>query len=236
MDVLSAFDDWQWWWGAWQDRIRCGSCGALMDLKVPCPVCAMDYSKPDPGAFIVRGGVKVPMQVFAGALDWSPYVMLQLMHRDWLRPLGMDNNALPAENRPSSRTLVVLVFWTYFETLMNWYYETATSELPTPVASDLLNRYGSIGSRLDRLHRILFRARYGDDLDSLGYPAMRAHLENLQRQRNAFLHGSPEAISDSLVEDTVRFIPSFHEAWIASFNLRCAKRRPIFSEETAAGP
>jgi hypothetical protein len=197
-----------------------------MDLKAPCPVCATDYSKLAPTTFTTRDGVRIPKHIFAGALDWSPFVMLQLMHRDWLRPHGGGvNDTLPVENRPSPRALVVLIFWTYFETLMNWYYETATSELPKSIASDLLNRYGSIGARLDRLHRILFDTKYGEDLDRLGCSVVRAHLENLQRQRNAFVHGNPEAISDALVEDTVRFIPIFHEAWIGSFNLRCAKLR-----------
>jgi hypothetical protein len=197
-----------------------------MDLKAPCPVCTTDYSKLTPTTFTTRDGVRIPKHIFAGALDWSPFVMLRLMHRDWLRPVGEDDNdALPVGSRPSPRALVVLIFWTYFETLMNWYYETATSELPKSIASDLLNRYGSIGARLDRLHRILFEAKYGEDLDRLGCSAVRTHLDNLQKQRNAFVHGNPEAISDALVEDTVRFMPIFHEAWIRSFNLRCAKRR-----------
>jgi len=37
-------------------------------------------------------------------------------------------------------------------------------------------------------------------------------------------NGNPEAISDTLVDETVRLLPEFHEAWIKSFNLRCAKR------------
>lgn len=224
METAAAFDDWEWWWGAWRGRIRCAECRALMDLKEPCPVCATDYSVPGQDEFIVRDGIKMPAQVFAGALDWSPYVMLKLMYSDWKRPLGEPDAALPTENRPSSRALVVLIFWTYFETLMSWYYETATNELPKSVASDLLTRYSSIGARLDRLHRILYEARYGEDLDRLGYSPIREHLNNLQKQRNAFAHGNPQAISDALVEDTVRLLPEFHDAWIRSFNLRCVKR------------
>ncbi len=217
-------DDWEWWWGAWKDRIRCGSCHALMDLKLPCPVCATDYSNLSPVEIVIDGKTTLVPQAFAGALDWSPYVMLQLMHRDWLRPLPEnDNPSLPKGHTPSSRALVVLIFWTYFETLMSWFYETATNELPGSVAKDLLARYGSIGSRLDRLHRILFDARYGEDLDRLGCTPVRQHLENVQKQRNAFVHGNPEAISDALVEETVMMIPSFQEAWIKSFNLRCAR-------------
>jgi hypothetical protein len=174
---------------------------------------------------IINGRVEVVPPAFAGALDRSPYVMLRLMHRDWLRPLADDNSPLLIANRPSPRALVVLIFWTYFETLMSWYFETATSDLPNSVGSDLLTRYGAIGGRLDRLHRILFDTRHSEDLERLGCAAVRAHLENLQEQRNAFIHGNPEAVSDALVEDTARLLPQFHEAWIQTFNLRCAQRR-----------
>jgi len=196
-----------------------------MDLNAPCPVCAADYSSASPADFIERHGRRFPAQTFAGALDWSPYLMLQLMHRDWLRPLGeADNMSLPSEIRPSSRALVVLLFWTYFETLMNWYYATTTSDLPKSIASDLLRRYGVIGARLDRLHRILFDTTYGHDLETLEYSDIRSHLENLQKRRNAFMHGTPEAINNELVDETVQLLPRFHEAWIHAFNLRCARR------------
>jgi hypothetical protein len=56
----------------------------------------------------------------------------------------------------------------------------------------------------------------------LGCGAIWQQLEVVQRQRNAFMHGNPEAITDGLVADTVRLVPEFHEAWIKSFNLRCA--------------
>lgn len=224
MNPTTSSDDWEWWWGAWRDRIRCGTCRALMNVKAPCPVCATDYSMLGPTEILIGVKVHLVPPAFNGPLDWSPYVMLKLMYRDWQRPLGEQDTSLPADKRPSSRALVVLIFWTYFETLMSWYYETAMSALPKPVASDLLTRYGAIGARIDRLHRILFESRYYEDLDSLGHAAVRTHLDNLQKQRNAFVHGNPEAISDTLVEDTVRLLPEFHEAWIGSFNLRCSKR------------
>jgi hypothetical protein len=220
--LATEIQSWDWWWGPWRNRIRCGSCSGLMDVKAPCPVCAMDYSKRESVGSGGRDKGEIVAQVFQGALDWSPYVMLKLMHQDWCRPLSVEDDAsLPATSRPSPRALIVLIFWTYFETLMTWYYEAATRRLPPAVAADLLTRYGSIGGRLDRLHRVLFQAKYGDDLDQLGFADIRAHLENLQERRNAFIHGTPEAIDDALVDDTARLMPRFHEAWIRSFNLRC---------------
>ena len=225
-------DDWEWWWGNWRDRIRCGSCRALMLLSAPCPVCKQDYTDLKPAEYVVSGRVITVPPAFAGALDWSPYVMLQLMQREWLRPLAKDGklSALPQSNSPSSRVLLVLIFWTYFETLMGWFYETATSELPGTVGPDLLRRYNFIGSRLDRLHKILFGLTYKDDLEQLGRGAIWRHLEVVQRQRNAFMHGNPESIGDSLVDGTVALIPTFHEAWIESFNMRCARRGHLLQQ------
>ena len=117
------------------------------------------------------------------------------------------------------------MFWTYFETLMGKFYENPTRSLPASVGADLLRRYRFIGDRMDRLHKILFGSSYGQDLEQLGHVKVRLHLEKVQELRNAFIHGNPESIGDSLVAETVEMVPEFHHAWIASFNLRCAKRR-----------
>jgi hypothetical protein len=190
-----------------------------MDLASPCPICSTDYSKRERVTIIIDGREEIVPSTFQGPLDWAPYLMLQLMHREWTRAPVIEEQC---HARPSSQALIVLLFWTYFETLMSWYYERSTSALPTGIQNDILNRYASIGSRCDRLHRMLFGCRYWDDLESLGYTAVRNHLETVQSRRNAFTHGKPEAISDLLVSETVLAMPRFHEAWIKSFNLRCA--------------
>ena len=216
-------EDWDWWWGAWKNRIRCGSCRALMSPAQPCPVCGQDYRNLGFTTLVIDGGrTIVAPPVFQGALDWSPYVLLQLIHREWLRPpAGI--GGLPQGSQPSPRVLIVLTFWIFFETLMDWFYDAATRELPPAVGEDLRNRYRFIGARLTRLHRILFGTTYGEDLDSLSFSSVRQHLEKVQTQRNAFVHGRPEAINDALVEDTVNMMPSFQDAWIQTFNKRCAK-------------
>ena len=197
-----------------------------MDLMAPCPICGTDYRNLPPTEHVVDGKVITYSPTFAGALDYSPYVFLQLMHREWRRPMDEEDtfSGLPEGSRPARRLLLVLTFWTYFESLMGWFYESATRNLPGRVSSDLLRRYNSIGGRLDRLHRVLFDSTYGQDLDLLGFASVRRHLELIQTQRNAFMHGNPQSITDSLVEETVVLIPKFHEAWIESFNRRCAKR------------
>lgn len=219
-------ENFDWWWGGWKDLFTCGNCWGFIGKTSVCPVCGNDYRNPAPLEIIVDGKLHVMPQAFAGALGWSHYVMLQLMHREWRRPLldEVDPSSVPPGHKPSPRVLVVLLFWTFFETMMGRFYETATAGLPGSVGSDLLKRYNSIGSRLDRLHRVLFATTYAKDLDQLGHEAVRQHLENVQEQRNAFMHGNPEAISDGLVEETVKMMPAFQEAWTQAFNLRCAKR------------
>lgn len=185
-----------------------------------CSVCKFDPRHVKPTEMEIDGQmVRMPV-AFQGPLDWSPYVMLKLMHREWLRPVED-----AASLRTSSRAFVVIMFWTYFEALMTWYFEAATDSLPRPVATDLLNRYNSIGARLDRLHKILFDVRYRDDLDKLGFGDLWVHLETLQKQRNEFIHGNPEALDDATVVATAREVPAFHKAWIATFNRRCTAQQ-----------
>jgi hypothetical protein len=215
-------EDWNWWWGVWKDRIRCGLCRALMELAQPCPVCGQDYRTVSTAPIMVQGR-KVIQATFAGALDWSPYLMLQLMHREWLRP-PLDVTNLPQGSRPSPRVLIVLIFWTFFETLMDWFYRTATGTLPEGVQKDLLKRHSSISARIGGLHRVLFATTYDQDLDTLGFTQVKLHLETVRSQRNAFMHGNPEAITELLVDATVNMMAEFQKAWIESFNKRCAKR------------
>ena len=143
-------DDFDWWWGGWKDLFTCGNCWGFIGKTSVCPVCATDYRNPAPLEMMIDGKLHVMPQAFAGALGWSHYVMLQLMHREWLRPLldEVDPSSVPPGHKPSPRVLVVLLFWTFFETMMGRFYETATAGLPGPVGADLLKRYNSIGSRL----------------------------------------------------------------------------------------
>ena len=59
--------DWDWWWGVWRGRIRCGTCEALMDLKSTCPVCATDYRNVGPTEFVLEGKTIAVPPAFAGA-------------------------------------------------------------------------------------------------------------------------------------------------------------------------
>jgi hypothetical protein len=70
---------------------------------------------------------------------------------------------------------------------------------------------------------VLFQSTYKQDLNQVGGATVWGKLELIQQQRNAFMHGNPQAIDDGLVEVVVTMIPDFHEAWIRSYNLRCAR-------------
>lgn len=224
--MVASPTDWDWWWGSWRDRIRCGTCRAVMSLAWPCPVCGTDYRDLKPTEHMIDGRRIVLPPTFAGAVDWSQHVLLRSLHREWCRPLtSVPPDGAPAGPPSSERAALVLLFWTYFETLMSWFYESAMSELPSAITQDLLKRYDFIGARLDKLHRLLFSASYGQDLDRLGYPAIRQHLESLQKVRNQFVHGNPETIDDAAVQRTAMMMPEFHRAWIDCFNDRCTRRR-----------
>lgn len=215
--------DWNFWWDPWKDHIRCGHCGGLAELPRPCPICHVDYSNNQEIEIELNGRKKTILPAAnAGALNWSQYALLTMMHRDWTRPLSPVQS--PRTNKISPRALVVLVFWTFFESLMDWFYVSAMAELPSGVRENLLSRHSFIGARMNGLHRVLFARKYSSDLKDVGGDRIALHLERLQRSRNDFIHGNPEAIDDDLVVETVRLFPEFCEVWIRSFNLRCAKR------------
>ena len=171
---------------------------------------------------------KVPPALVGGEGRYEDWVYLQMLEREWLRPITDADHfhSIAEGSRPSPRAIVVLVFWAYFETRIN--FETrikrlireTTMSLPKTVTKDLLQRYSSIGARLDRLYRVLFSTTYWTDLDDLGYSNVSQILKRVQECRNRFAHGHPEAIDDSLVEELVAGLKDEHESWIAVFNRR----------------
>lgn len=97
--------------------------------------------------------------------------------------------------------------------------------IPSRLADDTLARYASIGSRLDRLYRVLFEKTYWTELADLGFDDIRRHLLQVQERRNAFAHGDPSAINDDLVKAVVDNPKREHESWIAVYNRRITSLR-----------
>lgn len=157
-----------------------------------------------------------------GALSWTAHSLLGLMQREWDRPLLEEQpSSVPLAKQCSQQVLVVILFWTLFEHLMDQFFQTAVSRLPSGIGADLMKRHQSIGSRMDRLYTMLFDAQIAADLEALGHGTVYTHLQRIQDRRNAFIHGNAEAIDDSLVRETVERLHDVQAAWLALYNHRC---------------
>lgn len=191
-------ETWDWWIGIWRNLITCGECYGLMELALPCPTCGNDYSNVKPQKLEIDGRIIKLQPTFAGALNWSDYVMLKLMYEEWGRPLVTPKSfqAMPEENRPSQRIIIVILYWSLFENLINRLFERGMEMLPAAVSEDLLKRYSSVGSRIDRLYKIIFGTTLHKDLEQLGFNQLARHLLEVQKRRNLFIHGEPEAINE----------------------------------------
>lgn len=187
------------------------------------PIFALPHSVAAPDGTEYR----MPPVLMGAEGRYEDYVYLAMLEREWSRPiLDADKFLSIAEgSRPSPRAVLVLVFWTYFETRIERLFRETLSGWPPAVMEDLLDRYSSIGSRMDRLYKIAFSSTYRADLDELGYQNVSRLLVSVQKSRNAFTHGHPEAISDSLVEELVAGLKDEHESWIAVFNRRIRSTR-----------
>jgi hypothetical protein len=134
--------------------------------------------------------------------------------------LQEESSSAPLAKQCSQRVLVVILFWTLFEHLMDQFFQTALNRVPRGISVDLLRRHQSIGSRMDRLYTMLFDARINTDLDALGYGTVYVHLQKVQARRNDFIHGNAEAIDDDLVRETVERLHDVQAAWVSLYNLR----------------
>ena len=214
------------WTSLWSEYIRCGECGGIRSFDDPCPACGADLPK-EGHTFIVDDGQEISTPpVYMGAESrFEDYVYLQLMEREWERMKrdSVSQNRLSHTEQVSTGASLVLLFWTYFETRLEHLLRNGLRHVPPSFLEDALNRYSSIGARLDRFYRIAFDSTYHSDLVSLGYSDVSTHLARVQKQRNAFVHGSPQSIDDSLSVSVVGLLKREHESWIAVFNHRVSR-------------
>jgi len=103
-----------------------------MYSSVPCSVCGQDYRNTPPQRIEVNGEIIEIQPAFGGAINWSDYVLLGLMHQEWQRPIAVNNNfdGMPTERQPSSRLLIVVLSWSLFESLIGRLLEAAMRPLP----------------------------------------------------------------------------------------------------------
>ena len=214
------------WTSLWSGYIRCGDCSGIRTFDDPCPACGTDLQKGEHTLKLDDGQEISILPAFMGAeTRYEDYVYLQLMEREWERMTrdSASQNRLPHTEQVSTGASLVLLFWTYFETRLEHLLRDGLQHVPSSFLEDALNRYSSVGARLDRFYKIAFDSTYHSDLVSLGHSDVSAHLARIQKQRNAFVHGSPQSINDSLAISVVEMLKREHEAWIAVYNHRLSK-------------
>jgi len=165
-------------------------------------------------------------RAYAGAEGrYEDYVLLQMLEREWKRPLTEAD--LPhgpgRTDGPAARAVIVVMFWTYFETKIERLLRACLREVPLRIAEDLLSRYASVTARVDRLYKILFETTYWRDLEDAGFSGVSTLLQQVRDGRNRFTHGTPSAISEDLVTAVVASLKQEHESWIAVYNRRATQ-------------
>ena len=211
------------WSSLWSEYIRC-ECGGIRTFEGQCPACGVDLPNPELAVVYDTDGkeYRVPPVFAGGEGRYEDYVYLMILEREWLRPVTDADrfHSIPEGHRPSARAIIVLVFWTYFETRIERLFRETAQALPKNILEDLLSRYSSVGARVDRLYKIVFSTTYWKDLDDLGYSNVSTLLKHVHTCRNSFVHGQPEAIDDALVEKLIEGLKDEHKSWIAVFNRR----------------
>ena len=218
--------DWSWAF-LWSGYVRC-MCGGIRTIEAQCCACGEAWLEPDP--LVIRdadGNEHRVMPELAGAEGrYEDWVYLSMLEREWLRPVDTDlYDSIPDNHRPSARAIVVLVFWSYFETRIERLFRETAKAVPKQMMEHLLERNSFVGTRMDSLYRVVFSTTYRADLNDLGYGRVAALLKTVEKRRNRFAHGHPEAIDDGLVEELVAGLKEEHEAWIAVFNRRLKEAR-----------
>ena len=215
------------WAALWSGYVRC-ACGAIWSMDAECPVCGKAPPKEEWEVVREADGTeyRVP-QTFMGAEGrYEDWVYLEMLEREWQRPVDAElYSSISEGHRPSARAIVVLVFWSYFETRIERLFRDAAKVVPAQVMDHLLERHSSVGARMDRLYRVVFSSTYRADLNDLGYGCVARLLKKVEQCRNRFTHGHPEAIDDALVEELVAGLKDEHEGWIAVFNRRLKEAR-----------
>ncbi len=220
------------WASLWSGYFLC-SCGGIQPLDAPCPACGLPRPVLTPSVIRDDNGTEHKvMPALKGAEGrYEDWVYLQMLEREWLRPITDADRflSIAEKSRPSPRAVVVLIFWAYFETRIERLLHETMKNMPESVMEELLSRYSAVGARLDRLYKVLFKTTYWSDLKDLGYSPVATLLQRVQKCRNEFAHGSPEAIDDKLVADLVAGLKEEHESWIAVFNKRISNGQKTLS-------
>jgi len=166
----------------------------------------------------------VPTAFMGAEGRYEDWVYLEMIEREWKRKVEEDLLlGTLQDNGPSPKAAIVIIFWSYFETRIERLFREALREIPAGILNDAMRRYSAIGSRLNDFYRVAFDSTYKHDLEAVGHGQVWTHLAKIQKHRNSFAHGQPQAINDELVTAVVENLRIEHEAWIAVFNMRVAR-------------
>lgn len=217
----------QSWTSLWSGYIICGNCSGIRLLEGKCSVCSATLTESKFFNAEINSGEEVQFiqNAYIGAEGrYEDYVYLNMLECEWKRPISYFDNYsfLSQDKKPAARAMIVLIFWTYFETRIERLLTTVMNKLPKTIRDHLLRRHQSISSRMNELYKILFgeKTSYHNDLKSLGFINISTLLTQIQDKRNKFMHGYPEAIDDELIEDIVALLKDEHLSWIKVYNYR----------------
>ncbi len=207
------------WMGIWKGLFTCPHCHALIKEAI-CPICGNDHRPKNPYFTKVmhRGiEIEVPMTAMAGAIEWTTHLLLEIMKREYERPKSEKD----LKHQIPQNLVIVILFWSFFESLMDKLFGDALKDYPNNIKNDLLKRYSSVGSRMGQLYKIIFSTTFKEDLYCISKGHIYEHIRRVHERRNEFIHGNPEAIDESLVRETIKYLQETQETWITIYNKRC---------------
>lgn len=229
------------WTSLWHEYIRCGACAGIRTTEDPCPSCGASLPTEGVRMAILQDGtgvvledgqevlfddaqiVRVANAYNGGETRYEDYVYLAVLEREWEHRMQAPSEQKSFADRVPVGTAIVLIFWTYFESRIEYLLRAGLHHIPTRFLEDALVRHPTITSRMKRLYKIAFDSTYHADLSQLGYEDVSQHLARVQARRNSFVHGTPQSIDDPLITSVVAMLKREHEAWIAVYNLRASR-------------
>jgi len=208
------------WTYLWHDRVLC-SCGAIRNIT-SCPVC---NNKIDSCASIINSkdssGKPITTYTYQGAEGrYEDYIYLRMIEHEWKRPEDSDEIESIFIDGISDKASIVLLFWSYFETRIERLLRLGLRGNKPNIIEDILDKYSSISSRIEKLYKVVFNSTYASDLKSIGQREIWKHLCRVRNSRNKFIHGNPKAINNDLVLEIIKNLKEEHDSWIDVYNKR----------------
>ena len=205
------------WTSLWSGYIRCSDCAGIRTFEDPCLACGASRPAIVEETIKFEDGQELPIvHAYPGAeTRYEDYVYLGALEREWKHRMQSPNERMSFTEPVPTGIAIVLIFWTYFESRIEYLLRAGLQHIPPRFLEDALTRYSSVGSRMDRLYRIAFESTYHSDLSQLKFADVSEHLSRVQTQRNSFVHGTPQSIDGALITSIVEMLKREHEAWIA---------------------